>query len=26
MSAAFAALALIIWWVARRGKDRIAGA
>jgi hypothetical protein len=26
MSAAFAALALIIWWVVKRGKDRIAGA
>jgi hypothetical protein len=25
MSAAFAALALIAWWVAKKGKDRIAG-
>jgi hypothetical protein len=26
MSAAFAALALLIWWVVKKGKDRIAGA
>jgi len=26
MSAAFAALALVIWWVVRKGKDRLAGA
>ena len=25
MSAAFAALALVIWWVVKRGKDRLAG-